>query len=949
MSNERTVKQDAQGQESVLVSGPVAPWGNHETETLDCTPQRNETAHSDAVEEDSHNTQERIAARVRQRLFQRSPPAVRFGQFTVQDTIGRGGMGIVYAAYDQKLDRKVAVKVLLEERSGPEARRRFLREAQAMARLSHPNVVTVHEVGESDGEVYVAMEFIRGQSIDAWIQTKPSWAEVLAVFVQAGQGLIAAHEVGLVHRDLKPHNIMRGEDGVVKVLDFGLARAINEEFSETLEDIVSASGSGSLLASSFTRPGTVMGTPAYMSPEQLRGRPADARSDQFSFCVALYEALYGERPYEGRSLDALLASIYRDGVRPAPKNSRVPTAVRRVLLRGLAPHPDGRWPSMEALLEPLRQRVAPRRRSLALPSVVVGLLGLGVGMTMDHYTTWTDRCTGAQSQLEGIWDDGRRQQTKAALLGTALPYALDTWQRVGSRLDDYAADWADAYTEACEATAVRHEQSEEHLGLRMGCLQARRRHLEATVDVLTRPDPRVVEHAVQAVTNLPPLSRCAEVDVLAAQVPPPEDPVVAARVTTLDGTLVQAQAMQEAGRYDEALALADTVVTEATALGHEPLLARARLRQGLLREHTGAYEAAVVALRQAYDAATAQDLTDEAAAASAQLTYVLGSILARHDEARQWGVHADPLSRAVRTDEARALYLRTMGTVASSQGRYDEAQALAQQALKIQRKALGPDHPKVALTLSDLSHVASSKGRYDEARTLARQALEIWHRVLGPDHPETATALDNLSTVLEQQGRYKQAHDLTQRALTIWQRALGADHPKVAGGLNKLGTIFELQGQYDQARDYYRRAQMLWQRALGSDHPHVAGALTNLGVLAHAQGQYDQARDAHERALEIWEQTLGPDHPQVAGALNNLGNVHRSQGKLDEARTLFERARKILVHTLGPDHPHVSLTLTNLGLVASAQGKLDEARALFERSRRGQQTGPITARIPRLP
>ncbi|MEX1361569.1 MAG: serine/threonine-protein kinase, partial [Nannocystaceae bacterium] len=209
---------------------------------------------------------QRIEAKVMHRLFT-SNEAGHIGRFALLDEIGCGGMGTVYAAYDEQLDRKVAIKILRDDELPDDTDRlRFRREAQALARLSHPNVVTVHEVGESNGELFLAMEFIRGQSIADWLLTKPSWRAVLHAFIQAGRGLVAAHEAGLVHRDLKPHNLMRSHTGVVKVLDFGLARVASDDSAASFEVL--------------TRPGVVVGTPAYMSPEQIQGRAVDASSDQ---------------------------------------------------------------------------------------------------------------------------------------------------------------------------------------------------------------------------------------------------------------------------------------------------------------------------------------------------------------------------------------------------------------------------------------------------------------------------------------------------------------------------------------------------------------------------------------------------------------------------------------------------------------------------------------------
>ncbi|MEM9453627.1 MAG: serine/threonine-protein kinase, partial [Myxococcota bacterium] len=277
-----------------------------------------------------------IANKVRARLFAHPAVATQIGRYTVLERVGYGGMGTVYSAYDQQLDRKVAIKILRDdELLGGEHRLRFLREAKALARLSHPNVVTIHEASEADGELFLAMEFIHGQTLGTWLRTKPHWRLVLDAFGQAGRGLAAAHHAGLIHRDLKPHNIMRSVDGVVKLLDFGLARSTNDPTDE-LFDTSEASGfdfsSGFSLDTTLTHPGMVMGTPAYMSPEQRYGEAVDARSDQFSFCVALYEALYGERPYSQAAIAARPGSIAGTTmVRPAPADTKIPATVRKAL------------------------------------------------------------------------------------------------------------------------------------------------------------------------------------------------------------------------------------------------------------------------------------------------------------------------------------------------------------------------------------------------------------------------------------------------------------------------------------------------------------------------------------------------------------------------------------------------------------------------------------------
>jgi formylglycine-generating enzyme required for sulfatase activity len=298
-------------------------------------------------------------------------PGALLGRYTVLGLVGRGGMGQVYAAYDPQLDRRIALKLMVTEAGEDDglAHERLMREAQSMARLTHPNVVTVHDVGVVDARVFLAMEFVAGSTLAQWTQGKTHpWREVLGVYLQAGRGLAAAHGAGLVHRDFKPQNAMIDRQGNVRVMDFGLARDAESAQAVERERPVPPE----LLATTparldLTRPGERLGTPRYMAPEQFEGRPADARSDQFSFCVALYEALYGGHPFDDDSYLALSLSVTNGELRAPPKDRDVPGWLRRVVVRGLRRRPEERHATMAALVAALEDdpAVARRRRLVA--------------------------------------------------------------------------------------------------------------------------------------------------------------------------------------------------------------------------------------------------------------------------------------------------------------------------------------------------------------------------------------------------------------------------------------------------------------------------------------------------------------------------------------------------------------------------------------------------------
>ena len=293
-------------------------------------------------------------------LFNQPVRPRQLGRYVILNTLGRGGMGTVVRAFDRSLARPVALKVLHEKYDGRQTMR-LRREAQALAKLSHPNVVHVYEVGEVEGQTFIAMELVEGCTVKKWMwdEVRPTWKACVEVFLQLGAGLAAAHRRGLVHRDFKPGNAIIDWEGRARVVDFGLVRQDCRGREPTSNP---CSVENLPLEASLSCSGAVLGTPAYMPPEQILGQEADARSDQFSFCVALYEALYGERPFAGRTMMELLDEMRNGRVRPAPKGSKVPKSLRRVLLRGLAMDSWKRWPTMNDLQEELQRLAVPPPR-----------------------------------------------------------------------------------------------------------------------------------------------------------------------------------------------------------------------------------------------------------------------------------------------------------------------------------------------------------------------------------------------------------------------------------------------------------------------------------------------------------------------------------------------------------------------------------------------------------
>jgi tetratricopeptide (TPR) repeat protein len=871
-------------------------------------------------------------AKLRATLFDEAPIVSRFGRYLTIGPLGRGGMGTVLEAFDPTLDRRVAVKLLHTEIDDHHAQR-LIREARALARLSHPNVVQVYEAGQIEGRSFVTMELVRGRTLQQWAQQepRPGWKACVELYLQAGSGLAAAHARGLVHRDFKPSNAIVDDEGRVRVLDFGLARRAesseDERPWEELESSFDRSGSDA----SLTTTGMVLGTLAYMPPEQMRGREADARSDQFSFCVSLFEAVHGVRPYEGSSLPGLMLSMTTGTLKPTPTGRKIPVKLRRVLMRGLAFVPEQRWPSMNALLAELQRLVAPRaRRWLGLG---LGLVGGVATVGMAWYAEVGLRCEGAQAQLHGIWDEARAQELEAAFMGTGVHHAAETWARVRARLDVHAEDWVAKHTEVCEATRVTEAQPEAVMALRMSCLSSQRLELRAAVNVLARADPTRVGNAMELVESLPEPSRCDDIEALRAELPPPDDVQVAAEVEMQRERLAEARALRVAGDYHGAATMADAVVERARALGYGPLQVEALLRRGQARGSGDDHAQAVEDLEQAYSLAEEHEHARAELEAVSELVYVVGHQQGSYERARPWQTVALAIAKRKRTDSrAKAEALHAVGVVLVDERELEDALVLLQEALELQQQAPRPQLTNVANLLQLIGTALMRQDRWDEALDHQQRALVIRERASGPHHPSVAAALTDLANVLEGQGRLQEALTHHRRALAIFEGALGPRHSSVAIAESNIGALLDLQGNQEEALVHHHRALAIREASLGPRHPEVAIALGNLAGALQGQGKHQEALPLFLRALDIQHEALGPHHPDIAAMSSNIGLSLAALGRYDEALVHHRRALAIAEHALAPDHSTIALLLVNLGDALVGHAELEAAGEAYQRA-----------------
>ncbi|QRK08492.1 serine/threonine protein kinase [Archangium violaceum] len=871
----------------------------------------------------------------------RAPGNTLAGRYTVLNPLGRGGMGEVVAAYDSRLDRRVALKLLRREwdtgQSQDDLEARMLREAQAMARLSHPNVVAIYDVGTlEDGSIFIAMEMVEGQTLRRWCEQAPrTWREILTVYLAAARGLAAAHEAGLVHRDFKPENVLVGNDGRVRVTDFGLARAESSPplAAPSTPPLQLPQGA---LDSPLTLQGTLLGTPRYMAPELLRAGSADARSDLFAFCVALYEALYQQHPFSGATQAESIQAQLEGRVKPPPEETEVPAWVANTLLQGLRADPSRRPASMEKLVAALADdpeaRRRSRRRAMAVTALVTGLTAL---------TLWSwfplgaqeSACAHLERRLTGTWDDTVKARMKQAFLDTRLPYARDTFTRVSALLDGYAGTWVRMRTEACEVGQEQELSPQDPLVLQVYCLERRRGQLRALTEVFAQgPDAGNLSKAVQAVQSLPSLDACADAKALTATVPPPEDAAVRARVATLQEKVDRLDTLREAGRYREALSSSEELLRQVEKVGYEPLLAQALYQVSYLKELAGDYAGSEALARQAIPVAARSRNLALVAETWVLLFRQVVWRQARHAETTGLQLAMESAMEVADDDRIRAEALNTEAIVFQEMGRYEEARTRYERSLELRKKALGPEHAKVAASLNNLGTVLGEMGKYKEARASYENALLIRRKALGSDHPLVALSYSNLGTALGAMGRYDEARDWFEHALAIRKKVLGLEHPDVASSLTNLGTALDPLGRYEEAVTLYEQALAIREKLLEPEHPDIASTLNNLGSALRGLGRYPEARARLERALSLREKVLGPEHPDVASTLNELGQVLRAQGKHEEARSRYLRALAIQRKALGPEHPDIAVSLNGLGNVNRDMKKYEEARARLERA-----------------
>lgn len=875
----------------------------------------------------------------------------QIGHFTIVDRLGAGGMGIVYAAYDVELNRKVAIKLL---RIAPEqdqsiGRARLMREAQAMAQVDHTNVVTVFEVGKHRGDVYIAMEFIDGETFGDWrTRTGARWPEVVDILSQAARGLAAAHAEGLVHRDFKPDNVMVGRDGRVRVMDFGLVHSDGEPgptspsetdsgseidlpladtaFGEIAPDFDVQAATSSV---GLTKAGSMVGTPAYMAPEQFKREPTDARTDQFSFCVTLWEALFDERPFAGNSILTLGMHVTEGLRKPPPKGVSVPTWLLRLCERGLSTDGSARFESMRALLDAIesgRRRSKHRWLALGAATLLSGATAMWVANGVAE-RRHVQACEAAGRAIDEVWNNEAATRLRHAFEPLGEEASARTLASATSLLDDMAGAWSGARTEAC----MRGDRSEDMRERATWCLDDHKQTLGATLEAVAGTDDRaVLLQFVPALSQLGGAGDCLEEDALRVRALPPlseRSIVVALRseLATLDALLLTAQ-------FDSAVEVAEAMDARPDAASWVPFHAELSLRLGRALSGRGDLDAAESRLVDGYLEAVDSQSVDIASASALELANLLGVQRQEPTRGMLWMRLAEVHERARgQTPLRRAGQLHRRSSLLKQLKRFDEAEAGYLEALELLEADLGPGHLLVARTRNNLGNLYQELSRFDEAMTQFEAAISIRREILGDAHPDVAQTLVGMANTLGHMGEHDEALALHLRALKTYQAALGDDHVLVALALGNLAVAHLDLRQLEPALEHATHSAKIYEARFGALHAKTANALNSIGTIHHWEGRLPEAKAHYERARLGFEATLGPGHAKVAYVLFNLALIERQTGETPRARGLFQRVLNIRETVYGSSHVLVADTLEELAILEATDEHPDEARAMFER------------------
>lgn len=875
-----------------------------------------------------------VHSRLMASLFGQQVAAPRFGRFELRERIGQGGMGVVYRAWDPQLERAVAIKLIDTTGLDPTLRERALREARSLAKLAHPNVITVFESGLADDRVWIAMEYVPGATMRDWLARtpRPDAKAILRQWVAVGRGLIAVHEAGLVHRDVKPSNVLIGDDARPRLIDFGLVRAprMGQELLSSADDLSETVSDSADLAArpdsadSGSRPGTkgFIGTHAYAAPEQREGGQAGPAADQYAFCVSVWESLCGAGPPT------------------IPEGVKLPTRVQRALVRGLAVDPEHRFASLGELLGELEASIEgpSRRLGLWLGAAALGAFAVGIGVTQLREPIEAPQlCAVEPSALDGTWDDARRDALRQRFLASELEFASATFATLERGLDDWTASWLEGRRSACAATRIEGVQSEAALDLRHACLERKRRALQVTIDTLLQPDDadqlQIAAQAPAILASLPAIDDCSDPERLAQIEPLPEAGPQRDAILRGYDVLAQARTLAATGALDRAQARTDELAkTDADALTHTPLRLEvdafpAQLE--LLRERTAHGIPKLVAIAREAEARRLDDL-------AATLLVEAAEAAAGHwskPELEQWLVDEAEaaLRRLDRSNDGRTLSLRVAkGRLLSQAGIFEQSLAIHEDVRRDAHELGNLD--RAAAQDLNVAAMLEELGRFEAARLTLEAGREAAHRRWGSRSPTVGNYEYDLAQLALETGEFSAAEHHLGEAEVIYVAAFGLESTFVARVLFARAKLHMVRGEFTLAEALVDHAQRILSEHLGAHDERIAELHEARGVLRYFLGDLPGSLESYEAALQIHAHISGPDHPITARLHGNLGESLLALGQIDAAQASFDRALRIYERTLPMDHPDLAVPLKGRGQAALAQERAASAIDDLERA-----------------
>ena len=865
-------------------------------------------------------------------LFGAADP-VQLGRFAILETLGKGGMGSVYAAYDPDLDRRVAIKVLhtLGARSR-QGMRRLQREAKVLARLSHPSVIHVYEVGMHEDRLFIAMEFAPGGTLASWAQgleQGPAREEAIVKRIrECIGGLQAAHDAGLVHRDFKPVNALIGADGRAKVADFGLA-TVDELRPGAIDP------NAPVEQERITRTAQLVGTPAYMAPEQLEGR-ADARSDQFSLCVTFFELLYGVRPFSGDTIASLAASIH-DGKIDWPRD-RSPSWVRPILERGLQHDPAHRYPSLRALDDAIRQATRSRSgigRTLAMLGIVGGIVATAWPRS-EAATPVGEPCTDGSETLGGIWDESTRVAVHRAFEATGQPAWPGLFERVEARFDRWSERWRQMTLASCEATRIHGTQDAHTFELRQLCLARQRDQARRLSESYLEVEGATVYDTTRTSLELPRVAECESRDALTfahgrhdlsspsvgefyrlfdegtlaslrhrdgeAELLLREAALVAeeadVRELAAQGNRAVSLTLSRGGEHDEANRVALRSLAQAERAGNpeEVVLSWYRLAHAALAANRT--EDAAFYLARGQGIADGFDVTAEVrlylSATSARLALLEGDpartarlLLDAADEAERLGLRPYDALR----------YLQDAINPLSLAGEQERALRIGQRVIEMSIELRGAAHPKTLMAEHQLAKQFQLVGRPDQALPLTTHVVANLPPLESALRSERLEMLALHGEVLHENGRSDEGLAQIEDAIVQAERIFGADALPTLNLRSQYAKVATELGHHEDAIAALDRVEAGYV-----EQDRVMPILKVTLYLNRAEaksrlGRHAEAVEDLERALPLVEKTTAPESTWRFEADVMAGEILEAAGQRDRALAFFETAEVIASKT----------------------------------------------------